>query len=504
MKRRLFLKSSTVGVGGVLVLPSIFYGCPNGGHHQDPFAGIDLFRESSVLFDSAIAELRLAGSGSLASAEAEDVTLAGTAEVDLVGVAEQITNQQAAEPAELAEDFAESSEMLLEASESIYQSAPELFNAEAELIEGAQAELAEDYAFLKVLKSTTILASAATATPLPIRKVTAAEKMIASAAEVHNAFNANAEIELIEGSEFLMGHAEEYVGAAEAWSAENAFVEGVHTYGEAADQFAETSELLLGGENLLVSSDNISLSTDYFAQGIDNLNAEAEIFNATELTSAAEMVPFSEFLVAEAETFESLAEGDSAEMGAAEMLGGASEILSDAETNVTNIGAGGEVLDLGADQFIAGTLTFVSAEKYTGLAQYYLKAAETLSGNPGGIAEAEAEAEIILTTELMHPASEIFQAGAEALQRIELTDGVESLVPATTEILTGAEHLESIASSPEAEIGAAEMIQWAEIAEAGAIESLKIPSEMHIGSEAVEIGSFGIKNGAAEFIEGYR
>ena len=494
MKRRLFLQSSTVGIGGVIVLPTLFYGCP-GPTPIPSVNGISLFSSSALLFDSAVAELRLAGSGSLASAEAEDPSLAG--------IGNQIAQGFAAEPAELAEDFAESSESLLQSSESLYHSAPELFNAEAELIDGAHAELAEDYAFLKVLKSTTILASAASATPQPARKVYAAEKMITSAAEVHQAFGANAESEMIEGSEHLLAYSEEFVGAAESYSAENAFVEGVHSYGESAAHFANFNHIH-GGEKLLTSSDNIALSTEYFVQGFDNLNAEAEIFNAKTENTAAEMVPFSNFLLAETETYLRLAESGSAEQGAEKMNNGASEILHDAENNVSNFAEGGEILDIGADQFIAGTLTFVSAEKYTGLAEYYLEAAETLSGNPSRFAEAEAEAEIKWTTKLLHPASEIFHSNAEALHTIELTDGVESLVPATTELLIGSEHLESIANSAEAEEGAIELIQWAEMAQEGAEAGSENPAEfLHTGSEAIEIGSFGIKNSAAEFIEGY-
>ena len=491
MKRRLFLKTGTVGAAGIIAIPTMLYGCSivDGGYPTGPAAGISLFQENAELFDSAIAELRLQGSGNLASAEAEDV--------DLAGLSEQIAERQAAVPAELAEEFAESSTQMLAATTALAASVPEM---SFPLAGAEQAEMAEDFALLKVWKASTLLASAAAETPHPIRKVHAAEKMVESAEFVHSSINANAESEFINATGELNAHAEEYVGSAEAWSAAEGFELGVHNYGESARKFARKRHLD-GGKDLLTSSDNIALSTGYFAEGIDNLNAEAEYFNSHILTSSAEMIPFSAELVAESEIFQHLAQGESAEMGADKMVDGATEIYNDAESNVTKIGRGGAELDLGADQFIAGTVTFVSAGNYTNNAFRYMRAAEDLAfgGWP-----ARAEKAIEISTELMVPNSEHFYAGSEALQAVELTGGVESLVPALSEVLEGAEFMAETARSIESEIGAAEALSGAEMAEEGAIKAASNPAKfLESGAESVELGTISVMKGAAEFIEGY-
>jgi len=489
MKRRLFLKTSSLGIGGAVALPTVVYGCSLFKPMSlNPSLGLELFQSGSVLFDSSIAELRLAGSGRLASAEAEDV--------DLAGILQQIVNGQAEAPAELAEDFTESSTDMLNASSELAESSSEVFP----LNQGQSAELADDFALLKVVKASTLLAGAAKVTPAPIRKVAAANKMVASAELVHEAVNASSEAELIESTGELLAHSEEYVGAAETYSAEVGFVAGVDNYAESAEFYAENDQFS-GAETLLASTDNISLAASYFGDGVDNLNAEAEFFNSPELVMAAEMVPSSELLVAEANLFTQIAQGESAEMGASEMLKGASEILSDAETNAPNIGNGGDALDLGADQFIAGSISFVSAQSYTEQAAVYLQAAESLNGRYAS----KAEDKIISSTELLGPAAENFYMAAQALESIELTDGVESIVPAASELVEGAEYLQRLATNAETRIGAAEMVKGAEQAKKGAMQSANHPNKfLESGAESVEIGTFAMISGAAEFIEGYQ
>lgn len=500
MKRRLFLKTGSVGVGGIIAMPTFIYGCatlqPN--LVQGPSMSVSLFQEGSRLFDSSIAELRLTGSGQLASAEAEDVTLAGTSEVDLNDLAEQVANLQAAVPAELNQQFAESSIDMLDAAGQLAESAPEMFP----LSKGIQAELSDDFALLKVVKASSLLASAAMATPQPVRKVKAAEKMIASAEVVQEAMNAGAESKLIEGTGSLLAHSEEYVGAAEQFVAKEAFIGGVKTYRNAIVQLAENN-LVDGVSNLLTSSDNIALSSGYYADGVANLNAEAGFFGATPISSAEEIIPFTAELVKTAPLFVNAAKGESAELGAAKMVQGSAELMNSAEIDVATLGLGGNVLDVGADQFIAGETVYNGATEYAAEASIYLSAAESLN-NRSYTAKAEAEY-IHEATEILYPASQTFFSGAQALQKIKLTDGVQNLVPAVSQILTGAKHLQSEAVTAESKIGVQKMIAGATEALSGAIESEINPVEfLQSGAESIELGTNTIMLGAAEFVEGYR
>lgn len=498
MKRRLFLKTGSVGLGGMLAIPSVIYGCTTVRpiSMQGPSKSVSLFTDGSRLFDSAIAELRTAGSGELASAEAEDVTLSGTGELDLFSLAEQVTNQQAAIPAELAEDFAESSADMLSAAGSLAESAPHLFPLDRRL----QAELADDFALLKVVKASTLLASAAAVTPQPEQKVHAAKNMVASAEMVHKAVRRSAEAELIESTGELLAYSEEYVGSCEQFAAEPAFIEGVESFEFSVSQLAN-GDLVNGVANLLTSTDNIALSSGYYASGIQNLNAEADFFGGKEITAAEEFIPYAKELVQTSPKFLRAAKGDSAKFGAEKMILGSAELLQHSMHEVAELGIGGAMLDIGSDQFIGGEITFNAAEEYTAESNIYLQAAEKFDSR--GAAEAEAEF-IHETTESMFPASENFFAGAEALQTIKQTAGVETLMPAAQEVFIGAKQLQSEADNRKAEKGAEAMVIGAEKVIIGAEQSSQQPAKhLELGAELIEIGTNTMMAGAALFVKGY-
>jgi len=490
MKRRLFLKTGSVGIGGIIAMPTVIYGCATlKPLPQGPSMSVSLFQDGSRLFDSSIAELRLSGSGELASAEAEDP--------DLSGIAEQVALGTAAVPAELDSQFAESSTDMLNAANSIAESAPELLP----LGKGLQAEIADDFALLKVVKASTLLASAAMATPQPLRKISAAEKMISSAEVVHKAIHASSESELIESTEELLAYSEEYVGAAEQYSAEVGFIDGADTFESAIHQLAE-NRLTDGVKNLLTATDNIALSSEYYVHGVNNLNAKAEHFGSDLITSAKEFIPYAKKLVASSTLFHKVATGESAELGAAEMIQGAEALLAESSSEVENLGIGGKTLDIGGDRFIGGEITYNGAENYSAESNIYLKAAENFNNR----SSAEAEAEFIQdTAELLYPASEIFYYGAEALNNITFTEGVESLIPAAEHILAGSELLQSEAENAEALFGAENMVEGAAEALFGASESAENPSKLlEKGAGNIETGTLNLMNGAAEFVQGYK
>ncbi len=499
MKRRLFLKTGSVGIGGMMVMPTVVYGCASLHHplSHGPSKSVNLFTDGSRLFDAAIAELRTSGSGELASAEAEDVTLSGTGQLDIVSIGEQIVNKQAAVPAEVPQNFEISSEEMLSAAGEIYDSAEDLLPVDRQL----QAELAEDFALLKVVKASNLLTNAAEATPHPARKVSAAENMINSAEMVHKAVNAEATSELVEGSEHLLAYSEEYVGACEVFSAEAAFAEGVQSFESSVEMLAE-SEILEGVAELLTSTDDIALSSEYYALGAENLNAEAAILGGNKDTIAEDLIPWAEQLVTTTPLFIEAAKGVSAAEGALEMHIGSAELLKSAEHHADSLGQGGEVLDTGADQFIGGEITYTSAEFYGAEGNIYLNAAENFRNN----SFAEAEAKFIKrTTKDLLGSSENFYAGASALHAIKRPDGVESMVPAATEILIGAELLQSEAQSDESKLGAEKMVEGAAEALSGASESATDPAEfLESGAKSIELGTNTILTGAAEFVEGYK
>ncbi|MDF1695912.1 MAG: hypothetical protein P1U56_08780 [Saprospiraceae bacterium] len=511
MKRRLFLKNSSVGLGGILAMPTVLYGCSTIKPIllDSPSKSIGLFQEGSRMFDSSIVELRLAGSGELAAAEAEDA--------DLSGIAEQVANKTAAIPAEVAEDFAESSIQLLDAAKQLNDNSSELFPLNA----GTQAELADDFILLKVVKASTLLASAAMATPDPFQKVTAAENMIRSSKLAYKGMAEGSQAELMRGTSNLLAHSEEYVGSAEKYSAELGFIDGVETFEGAIDVFKSaeaetaenpaeaTAELTNGVSELLTSTDNLALSSEYYVNGVNNLNAERYHFRhkgAEPIMNAEELFPYAEILVETTPQFYNAAQGEAAKAGAAEMMDGAESIEFFAETNgqVINLGLGGETLDIGADRFISGSITDFAAGDYDANSMLYLLAAEDFqdTNNPQGEAEYVEQ-----LSETLYPESENFYYGALSLQSIGFPEGVQSVKNATDYLLAGAQMLLSEADNPLSAEGAEEMVKGAAEALKGAEEADDNPTtenfHLELGAETIEFGTNMIQEGAAKFVDGY-
>ncbi len=560
MKRRLFLKQGSLAASGLVAVPYLLTSCKpilDIVTEKPPVftaemaEGLTVLAEGAELMDISIAELRTSGNGELGPAVAEVFTLGG--------VAEQIYNQAEVQ-AEVPVDFAESAAEILDASAEIAQAAPELLiesetNPETLVMRnGGFKDAAEDFAFLKVLKATSILRSASDADPHNAERAIASENMFEAAETFYTSMlgenPAEDGIELIESSEHLLAYSEQYVGVCETFSGEAGFILGVENFDEATSEIA-AGEIGPGAAVLLASSENIALSAEYFAEGVNNLEGTAELLGNSIENTAEELVPFAEFLVSESMEYMDLAKGKAAEIGAEAMLEGAEQILMDAETDAMEIYNGGETFELGAEKFIAGTMSFKAAEKYTHSSERFYQGVEHLAE---GLAEGNArlaeagEMSIMMNSGMLLSASEDYFMAAEA-QEFLATNlnfeagemGVQDLSGAAAELTEGAEMMEAIPNPRqiEAELGAIETLEGAEWVTYGSIEvdwattgSLIAEAEntgetfetlepqwaafgseelnsgnvelpyLEDGAESIVTGTGQIHNGAMEFIEG--
>ena len=558
MKRRLFLKKGGLVATGVVAIPYLLTSCNStspevlgsgsgsgSGSESSPeltaamAEGMVIFTHGAQFLDLSIAELRISGNGAIVAASAETAETAETgaetsaetggaetgAEVagaetavnlTLGGVVSHIFNSSEGQ-AELPAEFITQSDELIQASAEIFKSAPEL----SPVPTGGYAELAEDFAYLKVMKATSILHSAANVDPDNTDRAVAAENMFEAAEGIHTSLSGEVSgensPELTGSSEQLLAFSEQYVGTCKTFSGEQSYIQGVEDFSDATSEIAEGG-MATGASELMASSDNIALAVGYFADGITNLDDTAQTLGLTPANTAEELIPFSELLVTETAEYLDFATGESAVMGAETMGEGANLILAEAkagsESDPAELTQGGQTFVTGAEEFIAGTMSHRAAEKFAHGSEKFKMGAENLAE---GLAEGNAElAEvsemgIMMSSEMLHGASEDFALSATAIEFIaenlgaehaEL--GVQSLVPSTTHLLKGAELMQSVAEGRhlEASIGASEALEGAERATHGSIEASTEIQHLLEGTQSIETGSSHFLEGAIEFIEG--
>ena len=516
MQRRLFLKNSAISAVGIAASPLVFQSCSSAEvltqiSKPNPMVDIgkNLFSQGAEFYDLAIAELRISGNGPMVGAEAEDY--------NLPGVVTQIYTQMEV-MAEIPIIFAESSEMFMD-------SAFEMFEHTSELLPVPPVgypDLAENFGLLKTMKASSILLSAAEVDPFNAKRAEAAEGLLVASQEIYDALlggiSAEASSELSAGTEDLLGYSEKYVGVSEVFSGTEAFENGVDEAELAGFEFAE-HEFGKSAAHLLGAAETIALSAEYYAEGVGNLNKAAEILNFAEQTTGKDLVSAAQVLVAESAEFVEMAEGEPAKLGAAEMLVGAENMLAEAETDIQEIYGGGMTFEIGAERYIAGTLSHQSTAAYVQGAGSFLEGAENMAKElqASGEADADTVSGFEIGSEILTEAAEEFAVAAEALEYIEVqqnlpaaVQGVENLVPASMEILEGAEPLPQLAEWLEAEAeaepgalaGAEKLVGGAEIALQGASEAAAEPSVLETAAETIETGAAELMGGAMEFIQG--
>lgn len=436
----------------------------------------------------AIAELRTAGNGTLGAAEAESFDAEQSDVFNLVQVSEQIYNQAEAQ-AEIPIDFAESAQELIDASSEMLEWAPELTPLSTEI----SSEVAEDFAFLKVLKSSAVLESAAGIDPYNKSRSAEAVEMIDAAMEVYESLESDRpcrnDAEFIEGVEKLTAYSERYVGVSERFSGQEAFELAALTLGDAVSELhrgtqGDAEAFSEGAGILFAASENVYLSSEYYAEGEWNLETASGLLEEPFSFDAADLVPFAELIIAESQSLENSAQGGSAEVGAAEMISGAEFIFSEAIEGgaLLDIAFGGETLELGAEQYIAGSLAFEAGGHTNDNAGSYLLAAESIEQFNGGNSSDHESLELS-SAELLQ-ASEDYYVAAEALEFIS----GEYFVIETPEIIeSGPEIIEifdsvPVGADPEVFIVNPENI---EIISAESVEFIpsRRPRSMEIGSE---------------------
>lgn len=493
-----------------------------------------------MMYDSALAELRLFGAGPIIPAEAELFSFG------LDGVAEQILNG-AEEPGQLSESFAEFSAEMIVAAEGLAEASHEI-----PLIEGGEytAE-ATTMALLKVGKASNVLLSATkSAFPHPTR-VQFSENMTTHSETMYQALAGEFpttpkmpgtnNAELIHSSEQLMANAELYTGASEMFSSTQEFVpscaEFADTVGNLDDliglaenlgQAAKTAETLgipaaiaefasthqtaeelnisTGSDYLLAATQSIALSAELYSGGGGIFQNGEVIYGAAEEISAEAWVPAAETLLFAAERYTNIAQGQAAVNGAETMVSGAAELYAEAEYTVANLTpaevmdgptleAGSETLVFGAEQYVGAAVNYQGAVRYGfGATQYWIGAEAFAGGNVG------AEKLINTGTIQAEHGGVDYNLGAEVLTAINTPQGVISVYPAAEAYLQGAEKLFAVAVGAEAEQGAELMLVGSELMLQGAELAVLGGAELAEGSAEVEDGSGELYQGAAEFI----